>query len=721
MKSFNNIDSIRIELNGVETDDKPKQMQKYKKVTLSTRHSSKLQTRNKAPTVVVMDLSSDIEKVVPSGKSKDKSKKAMNGLSTNKGFKRFTTVLEKNLPSRNAEKLHISEGEGSPAKLYKTTSADVSIQVNEESNNETTSPDLESSKSVELTDIEHLKIKLTQMFDTYQQGLDSVLFGSKQWTYGSLYPKFIELMTITREEAQNLAKYFLSAKTELRTNGAINGAMPASILKTKMQKFTGKFPIIEIDLLDELKFNLSFIDDKETCNGFISDLQELCKCSLITPYDILSIVSSLELEIDPALVLKYLCGKSMSMTYIKHEALKEFIEFVKTNSLKAGRLSPLRVNARKMFKSSSTKVKGKCFERDTLNGDQLAEKGQRLFLMLADFLYDNNSTLYKLIHTKIFSKVIDGVEYQLIKLERLYDVLEESGFQLSYQDKICVENFVKPIIRDNVDVDSIRFFLSNLGIEEKLPKSTAHLDYIKLKGPSIRIFNRIIKHMETNNIENIQDLLGEDNIENYEVISREKLHQIQVISEQKLRDVLREIEVIRFGEDLDEEFTDFLSLNDEFSDLIMVSKLKRSLKDIKNCDYFNYFGINRRNEEDVDSGPRKSSKVIRSLSRKIPEHSSEKSISLKSTIEEKHRKVDSQEIALNLDQKPKGYYDIDALDAIQHNSLLVPELGKNISQKSSSTFKSVDLSDIDDSENNKRIMMRKKFGLMPSYKKYKGR
>lgn len=156
-----------------------------------------------------MDLSSDIEKTTPTVKNNKKPKKSKAGLSTNKVFKRFTTVLEKNLPSRNVEKLHISEREGSPAKLYKTTSADVSIQVNEENNDETTSPEIESATSIELSDVAHLRLKVIQMFDTYQQRLDSELFGSKQWTYGSLYPKLTELMTITREEAQNLAKYFL--------------------------------------------------------------------------------------------------------------------------------------------------------------------------------------------------------------------------------------------------------------------------------------------------------------------------------------------------------------------------------------------------------------------------------------------------------------------------------------------------------------------------------
>lgn len=49
----------------------------------------------------------------------------------------------------------------------------------------------------------------------------------------------------------------------------------------------------------------------------------------------------------------------------------------------------------------------------------------------------------------------------------------------------------------------------------------------------------------------------------------------------KLRDLLRNYGIIPFGEDLDEDFQDFLSLNDEFEDILLISKLKKSIKEIR--------------------------------------------------------------------------------------------------------------------------------------------
>lgn len=61
--------------------------------------------------------------------------------------------------------------------------------------------------------------------------------------------------------------------------------------------------------------------------------------------------------------------------------------------------------------------------------------------------------------------------------------------------------------------------------------------------------------MNNNKITDIIDLLGSENIEHYSVVSKEKEHKIQVISDHKCRDILRQIGVIPFGEDLPEAFT----------------------------------------------------------------------------------------------------------------------------------------------------------------------
>lgn len=57
-----------------------------------------------------------------------------------------------------------------------------------------------------------------------------------------------------------------------------------------------------------------------------------------------------------------------------------------------------------------------------------------------------------MIYTKIFYKVIDGFEYQLINLNDLWECLENVGFPLTQQEKICVEQFCDVILTDVIKV-----------------------------------------------------------------------------------------------------------------------------------------------------------------------------------------------------------------------------------------------------------------------------
>ena len=84
---------------------------------------------------------------------------------------------------------------------------------------------------------------------------------------------------------------------------------------------------------------------------------------------------------------------------------------------------------------------------------------------------------------------------------------------------------------------------------------------------------------------------------------------VSIIHADKLRNILRQLKIIPYGEDLNEEFSEFLSLNDNFSNLIVINKLKWSISSIQNCEYFQLFGTEKRNESDVSQAVSKFSKL----------------------------------------------------------------------------------------------------------------
>ena len=97
-----------------------------------------------------------------------------------------------------------------------------------------------------------------------------------------------------------------------------------------------------------------------------------------------------------------------------------------------------------------------------------------------------------------------------------------------------------------------------LGIDERLPKSSPHLNFKILKGETIRLLNKIIEYMNVNKIDTVEEFWGVDNIES------NTIHWI------KLRGILRDYKIIPFGEELNEDFIDFLSVNEDYSDLIHI-------------------------------------------------------------------------------------------------------------------------------------------------------
>lgn len=299
--------------------------------------------------------------------------------------------------------------------------------------------------------------------------------------------------------------------------------------------------------------------------------------------EIICNLSSITDEIDVSNICKYLFQESKDYSDVSQNTLLKLITLLEDTSYVPKTMNILKYNnTLTMTKAASAVNKSSINQKLGPSSEEIIERGQNLLITFADFLFDNNLTLYKMIHHKVFSKTIDGKEYQVIKLDHLFETFESRGFIVDQKDQIRIESILKPIILDLVDVESMRYYMSKLGITEELPKSTRHLDYTKLKGPAIRVFNSIIQYMDVNNVNSVIELIGEDIIDDYEVVSKDKQHKIQVISSMKLRNRLRDIGVIPFGEELIDEFIDFLALNDEFEDLIMFNKLARSLKDVKN-------------------------------------------------------------------------------------------------------------------------------------------
>ena len=142
---------------------------------------------------------------------------------------------------------------------------------------------------------------------------------------------------------------------------------------------------------------------------------------MISPIEIMNIASLSSEDLDTMQIMKYLWQESQSMNYISPEVLQAFAHEIDNKYLKP--IVEQKRSAYRMIKSVSVEQAAK-FNKDLGPSiEEITERGKNLLISLADYLFDNNLTLLNLLQKKIFSKTIDGREYQLIKQDHLYQCL----------------------------------------------------------------------------------------------------------------------------------------------------------------------------------------------------------------------------------------------------------------------------------------------------------
>ena len=161
---------------------------------------------------------------------------------------------------------------------------------------------------------------------------------------------------------------------------------------------------------------------------------------------------------------------------------------------------------------------------------------QDFFIRFANFWFKKGYSLHGLIHTKIFDKMLNGVEVEMINVNHFWRLLEGVGFKTIRRERNA---FVKIFKHTFLEVQSISNILGQLGIPEKIPKGTKNFDYNDLSGSGIRVMNKIIKEMSDNKITDVVEFLGRENIEKKEVVAPNKSEVIEIISADKFLHILR--------------------------------------------------------------------------------------------------------------------------------------------------------------------------------------
>mmetsp|Transcript_29706 Transcript_29706/g.34033 ORF Transcript_29706/g.34033 Transcript_29706/m.34033 type:complete len:284 (-) Transcript_29706:65-916(-) len=283
----------------------------------------------------------------------------------------------------------------------------------------------------------------------------------------------------------------------------------------------------------------------------------------------MSIVSDLKLSLDVHQLCILLCRKSLSITKIKGDVIEEFLipalKYKIEREVKMIKIEHLAAGSQYNKYSIETPF-------EEMDVEQQEKHKEQFLLKLADFLFSTRMTIQLIMNPKIFDRVIDGAEYRYIKHKHFIRLIKRAGLSLSYNDEMCIKSLIHSSLVGSLDITKLEQVLSKLGIEDEKPVSTKHLNFSKLTGSSIRIFNKINHDMNENEIDDVCVFLGKHNLDLVEVVARDKAETVEAITPIKLRDVLRQKGIINYGQDLDDDFIDFVSVGDD--EIIIMRKFK---------------------------------------------------------------------------------------------------------------------------------------------------
>ena len=161
-----------------------------------------------------------------------------------------------------------------------------------------------------------------------------------------------------------------------------------------------------------------------------------------------------------------------------------------------------------LIRKKSTNISSQ-FNMDTKMGKMGMVR--EFYIRLANFCCKKNTTLYNLIHYKIYDKMFNGVELELISARHFWRMLHNVGDERIWVTNVCKHSLSAATsgnpsgdpndFTEIFEVKPIAKILSQLGITEDVPKPTKNFNYDDLSGCGIRILNKLVREIKNDDLQ----------------------------------------------------------------------------------------------------------------------------------------------------------------------------------------------------------------------------
>lgn len=336
---------------------------------------------------------------------------------------------------------------------------------------------------VKFEEIKHLQERIKFAVITFEK-TNSLFFDKPEIRMEEFMEKWIEHFLLGKGDALLLARYLFERRNKPKILYLKDALRRSNFVIRRLKEFMGKYEKIDSSDFDDIKVEFNWIEDDGLKTTFLSRLNDLSQWDFATPPDIYNLVTELNILslANANLYIIYLWRMSMSLWKIKGEVITKSIKsFFSTQRLR--RDTKLQIGKLGFSKDYTIKSNTKSViseENEEEEGESKINKvsiGQQVFIRLAEFLFYQKITLMPIIHSRIYDKVLDAKEYQLIKYRHFYQQLKDFGFSLSPVEKKSIEHVITPFLPGTMEVNSVLNLLSKLWINEPKPKPTRHMDY----------------------------------------------------------------------------------------------------------------------------------------------------------------------------------------------------------------------------------------------------
>lgn len=385
---------------------------------------------------------------------------------------------------------------------------------------------------------------------------------------------FKDKLRLSDSQAHKLARYLLEHNVKGGTANKTNTLNKRDLLE-RIERLVGKYRKYDKEETHKLIESIFLPQNERYRIRFLNEMADLKHVGSVTKAEFEKTIGNINLDINLKSLIIMLLRESESLHIITGEAINDVVELIKKeekslhkNSGPSALNSKPKQNQYEEYKSAQKK------EETRVSSDDM-NLNRSFFVRLAEFMFNNDLTLYQIIHSKIYDKMFNGREYELINSKSFFRMLEERGFSIDEKEKKAVSSLLKnSYLIDVIEVDKISKILEELMIKEDIPAPSKNFNYKHLTAPDIRLMNKVVQYLDEHNMEEIDDFIGKERIKLIEVVGNKKKEDIQVVNAHDFLQTLVEKNLID-DDELNEGLQMFFAISVDNMDKLMVRKIKK--------------------------------------------------------------------------------------------------------------------------------------------------